>query len=272
MERAQPNSSLDQFGVLEAEAQALGEIAREVIAADADGGGEVHGVAVVDHQFGGLRADIDHGDALAAILRQDGGVAGGQRFVDRLLHREVRGVDGADDGVVLLNGRGDQVDVDFQARGEHLARVAVPGMIVHHEILREELQHHAVFHQLHAGGALDDAPDVGLLDLLHVAEFQHAAAVGAAHGGAAHAHHYRLERARGAAIDLAQRGGHGFGDRLLIGDPPFGPSLRLDGARADEANAAVLQDADHQPRLAAAGVESCCVNRFYCHWPFIPSP
>src|SRR5258708_22435919 len=180
----------DQFGVLEAETQALREIARKVIAADADGGGEVHGVAVVDHELGGLRADIDHGDALAAILGQDGGVARSQRFVDRLLHGEVSGVDGADDGVVLLNARSDQVNVDFQARGQHPARVAVPGMVVHHEILWEELEHHAVFHQLHAGGALDDTPDVGLLDLLHVAKFQYPAAISAAHGGAAHAHDY----------------------------------------------------------------------------------
>jgi hypothetical protein len=42
------------------------------------------------------------------------------------------------------------VDVDLQARGEHLARIAVSRMVVHHEILREELQDHAVFHQLHA--------------------------------------------------------------------------------------------------------------------------
>src|ERR1019366_3416620 len=121
----------------------------------------------------------------------------GEPFKDRLLHREVGGVDGADEGVVLLNGGGDQVDVDFQARGEHFARVMVPGMAVHHEILREELEDHAVFHQLHAGGALHDAPDVGLLDLLHVAELEHAAAVGAAHGGATHANNYRLQGARG---------------------------------------------------------------------------
>src|ERR1035438_6929605 len=118
----------DQFGVLEAEAETLGEIAREVVAGDAAGGGEVHGVAVVDHQLGGLGADIDHSDALAAVLGQDGGVAGGEPFEDRLVHREVGGVDGADEGVVLLDGGRDQVDVDFQARGKHLARVTVPGI------------------------------------------------------------------------------------------------------------------------------------------------
>ena len=67
-------------------------------------------------------------------------------------------------------------------------------MVVHHEILREELQHHAVFLQLHAGGALHHAVHVALLDLAHVAQLHHAAAVGAAHGGAAHAHHHRFHR------------------------------------------------------------------------------
>ena len=74
---------LHQFGIFEAEAEALRQIAREMIAADAHGGGQVHGVAVVHHQFGGLRADIDHRDAFAPLLRQHGGVAGGQRLEDR---------------------------------------------------------------------------------------------------------------------------------------------------------------------------------------------
>ena len=126
------------------------------------------------------------------------------------------------------------MNVDFQARGQHLARVAVAGMIVHHEILREELQHHAVFLQLHAGGAVHHAVTSRLLDLPHVAQFHHAAAIGAAHGGAAHAHHHGFDRDPRRSFGLAQRGGHGFRDRLLIGDPPFGPALRLDGARAEK--------------------------------------
>jgi len=69
----------------------------------------------------------------------------------------------------------------------------------------------------------------------------------------------------GVAIGIAQRGGHRFGDGLLVGNPPFGPALRLHGARSHEAYAVVFQNTDHQPRLAAAGVESRCVNRFDCH-------
>ena len=88
---------LHHFRVFEPEAEALRQVAREVIAADPDRRCQVHGVAVVDHQFGGLRADIDHRDAFAPILRQHRRIAGGQRLEDRLLHREVRLIDRADE-------------------------------------------------------------------------------------------------------------------------------------------------------------------------------
>ena len=116
------------------------------------------------------------------------------------------------------------------------------GVIVHHEILREELQHHAVFHQLHARGAVDHAVHVALLDLPHVAEFEDAAAVGAAHRGAAHADHRRFHRRRRRCFGLAQRRATcDSADGLLVGDPALHPALRLDGARAQKADAAVLQ-------------------------------
>jgi hypothetical protein len=60
-----------------------------------------------------------------------------------------------------------------------------------------------------------------MLDLLHVTEFQHAAAVSAAQPRAAHAHDHRLKRIGRATVGLTQRGGHGIGYGLLVGDPPF---------------------------------------------------
>ena len=178
----------------------------------------------------------------------------------------MRLVDRADERVVLLNRRRDQVDVDFQARGQHLARVAMAGMIVHHEILREELQHHAVFLQLHARGALDHALHVALLE--SPARTQVPARRGRwrrARSGRPCRRPPIPPRRRGRRFGFAQRRQDGFGDRLLIGDPAFDPALRFHRARPDQADAAVLQNADHQPRLAAARVESYCVNRFYCH-------
>ena len=75
-----------------------------------------------------------------------------------------------------------------------LARIVEAGMIVHHEILRQELQDHAVFLQLHAHGALHGAIDVLLGDLARTAHIPAAAVVGAAHGEAADARPPRFRR------------------------------------------------------------------------------
>ena len=48
---------------------------------------------------------------------------------------------------------------------------------------------------------------------------------------------------------------------------PFTQPCGFDRRRTQKAQAAVFQHADHQPRPAAARVESYCVNRFYCHGP-----
>ena len=94
-------------------------------------------------------------------------------------------------------------------------------MVVHHEILREELEDHAVVHQLHEGGAVDGAVDVALLDLARAAEIDDAARVGAAHGGAADAHHGgfhgNLRRA------LRPRGGRPGRNRRRPSGPRSGP-------------------------------------------------
>ena len=50
---------LDQFGIFEADAEALRQVAREMIAADSDGGSQANGIAVIDHQLGRLRANVD---------------------------------------------------------------------------------------------------------------------------------------------------------------------------------------------------------------------
>ena len=63
--------------------------------------------------------------------------------------------------------------------------------------------------------------------LADVAQLQHAAAVGAAHGGAAHADHRRFHRDAGRRFRLAQRRQDGFRHRLLVGDPALRPALRF---------------------------------------------
>src|ERR1022692_32546 len=219
----------DQFGVFEAEAEALSEVARKMVTANADGGRQVQGVAVVNHQLGGLGADIDDGDAFAALIGQHGGVACAEGFEDGFFHGQVRLVHGAHQGVVFLHRASDYVHIDFEPGRQHLARVAVAGVIVHHEILREQLQEHAVFLQLHAGSAVHHAVDIGLIDFAHVDQLQNAAAVGAANGGPAEAHDHGFDGGTGGGLGLAQSRQNGSADGALIGDAALQPTLRRHG-------------------------------------------
>ena len=225
--RAQPYSSFTSLGVFEAQAEALGQVARKVVAANPHGGSQVDGIAVVHHQLGGLRADIHHRDAFAALLRQHRRIARGQRFEDRLLHHQVRLVHRAHQGVVLLHRGRHQVDVDFQARRQHFARIAVARMIVHHEILRKHLQDHAVFLQLHARGAVHHAVHVALLDFANVPQFHHAAAIGAAHAsGPPMPTTADSTETPATASASRKRGQDRVRHGLLVGDPALDPALR----------------------------------------------
>ncbi len=48
-----------------------------------------------------------------------------------------------------MRGDCDDVSVGFEHRAKHLAGIAMPGVIVDHEVLGKQLQHHAVFGQRH---------------------------------------------------------------------------------------------------------------------------
>ena len=157
------------------------------------------------------------------------------------------------------------MDVDFQARRQHLARIAMARMIVHHEILREQLQHHAVFLQLHARGAVHHAVDVALLDFAHVPSSTTPRLLAPRTVGppipttADSTETPASASASRSAARIALR------DRPLVGDPALHPTLRFSGRASQEAQAAVLEHADHQPRAAAAHIETHCVNRLCCH-------
>ena len=104
-----------------------------------------------------------------------------------------------------------------------------------------------------------------LLDLAHVAQFEHAAGVGAAHRGAAHP----TTRSRGetcaAASASRNAAQHRFGRGALIGDAALYPAMRLRRAASQKAHRFAIQQEDDEPRAPAAGVESYSVDRFCCH-------
>ena len=113
---ALPNSSLTSAPSSSGTCKREGDVARKMIAADFDRGRQLHRFAEVADQFGGMRADIDNSDPAYAIFRQHAGVAGGNRFVDRFIERQMGQIDGAGQRGVLLRGNGDQVRIGDEAR------------------------------------------------------------------------------------------------------------------------------------------------------------
>ena len=115
-----------------------------------------------------------------------------------------------------------------------------PGLIVDHEILRQQLQHHAVFLQLDVHGAVHGAIDVALFDFAGTPEIHAAAAVGAARGEPAHAGDHGLDRRLRHRLGFFNRRQHAVRHRLLIRDAALRPALGRHRAVAEQRAAARL--------------------------------
>ena len=164
-------------------------------------------------------------------------------------------VDRAGQGAVFMRGNGHQMRVGDQPRSHHVARILAVFLIVHHESLRQNVQHHAVFEQLHAHGAVHGAVDVALFDFARARQIDLSLVAGAAHRKSADAGDGGLH------VNLR----HGFGllrrrrecSSRPPADPQCGssPSPRRERSRSRE-NAAVRLPAARSSRGC-----SCCPRR-----------
>ena len=144
------------------------------------------------------------------------------------------------------------------------------GVVVHHEILREQLQHHAVFAELDAQAR-------------SIARFTSRCSISR---GRPSSMRPRLLAPRtvvppipttAASIEicarrfrLAQHLEHALGDRVLIGDPALHPAARFALAVPQEPQPLVLDQAHHAARAAAAGVEPTAGNALSLMAPLFP--
>src|SRR5581483_6000368 len=144
----------------------------------------------------------------------------------------------------------------YQARCQHVPRIAMAGMIVDHEILWEHLQDHPVLLKLHAGGAVHHPVYIPLLDLARAAKLENAPAVGAADRSAADADDSRVDGELGALLGLAQGRQNRFGNSGLIGNPALSPAGRRRLAQADQPDLLLFQQAHNAPGAAAARIQS----------------
>src|SRR5579863_5571452 len=105
--------------------------------------------------------------------------------------------------------------VGFDCRRYHLPRVMEARMIVDHEILGEQLEHHAIILQLDVHGAVDGAIDVPLLDFAGTAKIHAAAAVSPARGEPTHARYNRFDRRLGHGLSFFYSCEHAVRYRLM---------------------------------------------------------
>ena len=174
-------------------------------------------------------------------------------------------VNGADERVVFLLRRCDDVDVGLDRIGEHAARVAMAGMIVDHEVLRKELQDHAVFLKLNFGSALESRVDVGLRDLARTAEFEFAARVRAADGSSTKACCDGFNENLRGGFGLLNSGEDAVRNGLLIGDAALDPALGFNGSTAEESHAIVFEGANDAASVTAPYIKSYGDERFGAH-------
>ena len=206
-----------------------------------------------------MSPDVQQRDPLAPLFRQDRAITGRQAFEDGLLRGQMGLVHGRDQAIVLLRRRRDQVHIGFDAGGDHAARIAVPGVIVHHEILQTGLQHHAIFVKLHPRGVLDHALHIAMLDLPLAPYFDGRPAVGAADGRPAHARHRHFHRRLSHPFRFAHRAQNRFRRRSLVGDPALHPAFRFGVRESDQPQPPRLQHTDREPGTKAPGVQPNCV-------------
>ena len=148
------------------------------------------------------------------------------------------------------------MDVGFQARADAVVRLAITGAAVEREVLRLDVQDHAIAFEADFGGQFDGVGHIGGVDFARTSEFIEAAALRALDMHAADADGDGFHRNLRAAFGIGDGGADGFGDGVLIGHAALGPPLRGGEAVAQVADVAVLQRADHAARARTSRIET----------------
>jgi hypothetical protein len=137
-----------------------------------------------------------------AFIRKNGSIARRNRFEDRFLHREVRMMDRVDQRLMLVDRRGDHMDVSFQPRADNAFRLPISGAAISVKILRRYLQNDAVFLQADLRCQLYRVIQVARIDFPWTAEFVQAAAIHAFNRCSADADHCAFDRSLRATLSF----------------------------------------------------------------------
>ena len=249
---------LDALGLRDRRAQADGDVVGHVLAAGRQGRDVADGAALEDHQVGRAGTDVDERHAHLLLVGRQDGVGGRELLQDDLLHLHAGAVDAVDQVLGRRDRGGDDVHAGLQLRAGHAGGIVDAVLVVHHELLRQDVDDLALRRDVHGAGRGQDALHVVARHLVIApGDGDDAAAVQAAHVRAGDADEGAIGRAAGHQLGLL--------DRLLdrgdagveVDHDPLAHAAGRGGAVADDVDRApALGLGDQDAYLGGADVQS----------------
>ena len=214
--------ALDLLRFRNGRAQAYGQVVREMISADGNRGSVAYHAATVHHQLGGAAANIEQAAAQFALVLGQAGFRRGQGLKHRIGHHDAGPVHRRNQ---VLRGRDrarDDMHINLEALPNHSHRVADTVLGIDHKLLRQHMQHLAIFRQGDIPSRFHSAPHVLAFDVSRAMAQRNAApVVHPADVAAGNADQRRLHRHAGYALSLLERAPDRADGRVQIDDQAF---------------------------------------------------
>lgn len=220
--------------------------------------------AAVDDEFGGAATDIEEAAAEVAFVLRKTGLGGSERFEDRVADQNPGAICGGDKILRGGDGRGDEMNVGFEALANHADGVANPVLGINGELMRQNVKHFAVFGKRDVARCIDGTANVVAFDIAGaIAEREAAAAVDSAHVAAGNADHRRFNRNVGYAFGFFDRATNRADRRIEIDDETFAEAFGFRCAEREKLHLLFVNFRDQRARFRAADIQPYDVSIFF---------
>src|ERR1019366_4350641 len=132
--------ALQPVGLGHRRAEARGDVARDVVAADGDDAGVRDAAVDVQQDVGRAAADVDHGDADLLLVVAQHRLGARQRLGDDVGHGQAAAPGAGNRVLHAARRRGDEVHFHAQAHARHPDRVADAVLAVDHVLTRQDVE------------------------------------------------------------------------------------------------------------------------------------
>jgi hypothetical protein len=156
---------LDALGLVERRPQPHGDVVGDVVAPEPQHRRVLDRAVGEDGEVGGAAADVDETHAEVALIVGQRGLRRGEGLEHDVDDVEAGLVGALHDVLCTRHGRGDDVDLGFEADAAHAEGLPHAVLIVDDELLRDHVDHLAVHRDRHGLGGVDHPAHVALAHL-----------------------------------------------------------------------------------------------------------